>query len=184
MSLKKSYEKIVVPFFWLVLFSASSVEAFRPEGIGVRVGVDLSRHQAIDQSAFRMAGGQFDTARLILGGHLDLGSFLISKLHLVPSVDLVLEKDFKIFSLNGDMWYFFHQGPKTVGYVGGGWGTHLRRSDGFPNDTKISLNIPLGFQKKLSQNMLWFGEMKVVIADDEQDSSLRLSLGFVLGRVD
>ena len=66
--------------------------------------------------------------------------------------------------------------------------TNLRRSQDNSavsfNDTRISLNIPVGVQRKLTKGLGWFGEMKLVIADDEVDSSFRFSFGLMFGSGD
>jgi len=132
---------------------------------------------------------------------------LLPKLHFVPGADLSIrnnlqfesiqndvltsfEADLRIFVANTDFVYFFHQSPRGRGYAGGGLGIHFYRYSGAPsdapigNDTKISLNVPLGFQRKLGDGMAWFGEMKLVIADDERDSALQFSVGFAFGSME
>ena len=49
------------------------------------------------------------------------------------------------------------------------------------NETKGSLNIPIGFQRRLGTGLGWFGELKLVIADSQTDSSFRFSVGLLLG---
>ena len=74
---------------------------------------------------------------------------------------------------------------RTAGYAGVGIGVHLIQSEiQGRDDTKGSLNIPLGFQQKLSSNLLWFGELKVVIGEQSNDSSFRFSVGVALGKSD
>jgi hypothetical protein len=48
----------------------------------------------------------------------------------------------------------------------------------------VTLNIPIGFQRKLGTGLGWFGELKLVIANDERDSALQFSVGFTLGSID
>ena len=169
--------------FVALLVSVNSVEALGLKGLGIKVGVDLTQQESA------LSGTSFDTASLVIGGHLDLGSFIIPKLHLVPGIDVVIQDDLRTFSLNGDARYLFIQNEKTIGYAGAGIGVHLNRFDemilnadpNFQNNTKISVNIPLGFQRKVSRGLLWFGELKLVIADDQTDSSFRFSVGLTLG---
>jgi hypothetical protein len=160
--------------------NCNQAEAIGFEGLGVKAGVDLTRHQAVD--VMGQVGGEFDSARFAYGGYLDLGSIFTSKLHLVPGGDMILESNLKIFTMNLDAVFFFHDSESTKGYAGAGIGTHLYRAELGPNDTKISLNLPLGFQKKLGSALAWFGELKLIIADDESDSSFRFSVGFRLGK--
>ena len=163
-----------------LLMICTTADAISFEGLGVKGGVDLSRNQVVDITG--QPGGEFDSARLTFGGFLDMGSIFTSKLHLVPGGDMVVESNLKIFSGSLEAWYFFHRSEGTDAYAGVGMGTHFYRTDLQPNDTKISLNIPLGFQKKLGSALSWFGEMKLVIADDESDSSFRFSVGFRIGK--
>jgi hypothetical protein len=166
-------------------------DALGLRGLGVKVGVDLTR-----QESDEYLGYEFDSARLTLGGHVDFGSIFIPRLHLVPGFDLVIQDNMKIYSLNGDAQFIFGEG-KTVGYVGGGIGVHLRRFDiiepggqagtinvTVPEDTKVTLNIPLGFRRRVGPGLLWFGELKMMIADEEADSSFRISLGLAFGAAD
>lgn len=167
------------------LGSAGQADALGLRGIGLKVGMDLARESN------QFSGTQFDTARLMLGAHLDLGSVVIPRLHLVPGLDVIIQDELKIYSLNWDTRYLFVNSANSIGYVGGGIGVHLNRFDiAAPsggtsslnlNDTKFSLNIPIGFQKRLSKGLLWFGELKLVIADDEVDSSFRFSVGLTIG---
>ncbi len=156
------------------------------EALGVRVkaGVDLTREQQFD--TFRGFGGQFDSHRWMLGSNLDLGAFILPKLHLVPGVDLAIQENLRVYVINLDANYFFFHSPRGRGYAGIGFGTHLYRPNAEIetafNDTKISLNLPLGYQRKLGAGLLaWFGEMKLVIADDEKDSALQFSIGLNFG---
>ena len=169
--------------FLTLLVFAGSVEALSLKGLGLKVGVDLTQQENF------FGGTSFDTASLVLGGHLALGPVVIPRLHAVPGMDVVLQDNRKTFSLNGDARYLFVQNGKMIGYAGGGIGVHLNRFDpaflqanpDLKNDTKISLNIPLGFQRKVSKGLLWFGELKLVIADEQIDSSFRFSVGLTLG---
>lgn len=166
-------------------------EALGLRGLGVKVGVDLTRQESAEY-----IGYEFDSARLTFGGHVDFGSIIIPRLHLVPGVDLVIQDNMKMYSLNGDARFIFGQG-NTSGYVGGGIGVHLTRFDVLgtggqgnginltvPNDTKVTLNVPVGFRKRVGPGVLWFGELKMIIANEEADSSLRFSLGLAFGASD
>ena len=160
-----------------LLLAADGPAALGLEGFGVKVGVDLAQQQPI------YGGTQFDTARLVLGGHVDMGSFVADRVHFVPGVDFVRESQLRILSLNGDFRYFFFEGARTVGYAGGGIGAHLHRTDDpLEANTKMSVNIPIGFQSSLSKGVMWFGELKLVIADEQIDSSFRLSVGLAFGK--
>ena len=166
----------------LCIWGPQPADAFGMSGIGIKAGVNLTREQSY--TFYQGVGGQFDSHRWMLGSTLDMGSFLLPKLHFVPGVDFVVQDNLKIYVANADCVYFFHQSPKGRGYAGGGFATHFYRVSGGPNDTKISLNVPLGFQRKLGDGMAWFGEMKLVIADDEKDSALQFSVGFAFGSMD
>ena len=168
-------------------------------GLGVKAGVSLTREP---QFTYYGMGGQFDSHRWMLGSNLDLGSFILPNLHLLPGVDIAVQENLRIYVANLDVVYFFHQTPVGRAYIGGGFGTHFFRpkiaSDAIEsdtavegaedvslerpqNDTKISVNIPLGYQRKLGPVLSWFGEMKLIIADDEKDSALQFTIGFHFG---
>ncbi len=170
-------------------------------GLGVKAGVSLTREPQLN--AFYGMGGQFDSHRWMLGGNLDLGSVILPKLHLLPGMDIAVKENLRVYIVNLDVVYFFHQSPVGRAYVGGGFGTHFFRpkiaSDAIEsdtavegaedlsrdrpqNDTKISLNIPLGYRRKLGPMLAWFGEMKLTIADDEKDSALQFTIGFHFGK--
>ncbi|MCZ6635576.1 MAG: hypothetical protein O7G87_19420 [bacterium] len=174
--------------FFLLLLGvgfAGTAEALSFKELGVKAGLNLTRQQQLGFGG--QVGGQFDTARLVLGGHLVLGPFMLEKMTLVPGADVVLESNARVFSANTEFWYFFHEGANSRGYGGGGIGVHFHRFDAlangqtFPNTTKITLNVPFGYQQKLSDNMGWFAQFKLVIADDERDSALQLNLGLAFG---
>lgn len=162
-------------------------------GLRVKAGVSLTREQQFD-TIYSM-GGQFNSHRWMLGGNLDLGSVMLPKLHLLPGIDIAVQENLRVYIASLDAVYYFHQTPVGRAYVGGGFGTHFFRpkvavgavesdSEGEappPNDTKISLNIPLGYQHKLGPMLAWFGEMKLIIADDEKDSALQFTIGFHFG---
>lgn len=165
-------------------------------GLRVKAGVSLTREPQIDY--FYGMGGQFDSHRWMIGGNLDLGSVMLPKLHLLPGMDIAVQENLRVYIVNLDAVYFFHETPVGRAYVGGGFGTHFFRPktasdaiepdtvvetpvDGPQNDTKISVNIPLGYQRKLGPMLAWFGEMKLVIADDEKDSALQFTIGFHFG---
>lgn len=164
-------------------------------GVRVKAGVSLTREQQFD--TFYGMGGQFDSHRWMLGGNLDLGSLMLPKLHLLPGMDIAVQENLRVYAVNLDVVYFFHQTPVGQAYFGGGFGTHFFRHkipssvaesdtvepsvDRPQNDTKISLNVPLGYQRKLGPMLGWFGEMKLIIADDEKDSALQFTIGFHFG---
>ena len=160
---------------------APAARAIGLGGFGVRVGMDLSQDQ-VDY----VNGTQFDSARLVLGGHVDMGSVFLPKLHLVPGLDVVLQDRRKTYSINTETRYYFTHGRRVSGYAGVGLGVHLNRWDqaerdaGLRNDTKLSVNVPVGFQRGLGQGLQWFGELKMVIADDQADSSFRFSVGLLM----
>jgi hypothetical protein len=167
----------------LLLTNALPAHGLGLGGFGLRVGMDLAQKEVN-----YVSGSQFDSARLVLGGHVDLGSIFTSKLHLVPGLDVVMEDDLRIYSINTETRYYFTKGEKASGYAGGGIGVHLYRfgsgivttTGNSPDDTKFSLNIPVGFQRNIGQGLEWFGELKLVIADDEIDSSFRFTLGVLM----
>ena len=167
-----------------LILSTSDTGALGLKAVGIRVGVDLTQQSsfALQQDAYAQANS-FDSASLVLGGHLDLGAMIFPRLHLVPGMDLVLQKNLRIYSINTEAKYHFLEGGKTEGYAGGGVGIHLYRPEAAPlvAQTKVSVNIPLGFQRKMGHGLMWFGELKMVIANDQVDSSFRFSTGFALG---
>ncbi len=171
-------------------------------GLRVKAGVNLTRQQRFD--TFYGLGGQFDAHRWMLGSNLDLGAFILPKLHLVPGVDIAIKENLRVepganneertikenlrvYTANLDANYFFHQSSRGRGYAGLGFGIHFFRlkTDQEPEEvtgnTKISLNVPLGYQRKLGGGMAWFGEIKLVIADDEKDSALQFTIGLNFG---
>jgi hypothetical protein len=168
-------------------------------GLGVKAGVSLTREPQFDTIYGR--GGQFDSHRWMLGGNLDLGSVMLPKLHLLPGMDIAVQENLRVYAVSLDVVYFFHQTPVGRAYFGGGFGTHFFRPkaasdtidtiepdsaveesvDGPQNDTKISVNLPLGYRRKLGPGLSWFGEMKLIIADDERDSALQFTIGFHFG---
>ena len=165
----------------LVLALSQSTQALGLGGIGLRVGMDLAQNEVNYDT-----GTQFDSARLVLGGHVDMGSIFFPKFHLVPGMDVVLQDDLRIYSINSETRYYFTRGERASGYAGIGLGVHLYRFDlanpvagGPQNNTKLSMNIPVGFQRGLGSGLQWFGELKLVIADDEVDSSFQFSLGIL-----
>ena len=158
-------------------------EALGFGGLGASVGLDLSQSGNIPSNVTG-SGTSFNSARLAVGGYLNLGEVITANLDLVPGFDAVVESDLKIYSINTEVRYRFYQKNRAIGYAGGGIGIHLFRPDsltGSNNETKGSLNIPIGYQKQMSGGFGWFTEMKLVIADSQNDSSFRFSLGLVLG---
>ncbi len=172
--------KWVLCLVGLILFSPErDAEALGLAGLGLKVGVDLTQEKEV----IVVDGASFDTASLVLGGYLDLGEVFMEKLHLVPGVDVVLQDQQRIYSMSGDFRYYLARGGKTTGFVGLGLGTHILRSAIHgEDDTKVTLNVPLGFQRSLGGNLLWFGELKLLIGDQANDSSFRVSVGLVFGK--
>jgi hypothetical protein len=170
---------ILVCLTFLALPAKSDALGF--SGLGASVGLDLSQSGNV---AFTGTGTSFNSARVAVGGFLNLGEVITANLDLVPGFDAVIENDLRIYSINTEVRYRFYQKNKAIGYVGGGIGIHLFRPDvgtGAADETKGSLNIPIGYQKQMSGGFGWFTEMKLVIADSQSDSSFRFSLGLVLG---
>lgn len=167
----------------LILGGTRALDALSLDGANLKAGVHLTREQAVN---YYGVGGQFDSHQWMFGGSIDMGSLFLPKLHFVPGGDLLVQNNLKIIVANLDFLYFFHQSPKGRGYAGAGWGTHfIRHSDpALENDIKVGLNVPLGFQRKLGSGMGWFGEMKLIIADDERDSALQFSVGLSFGPLD
>jgi len=164
-------------------------------GANLKAGVNLTRQQSY--TFYQGVGGEFDSHQWMAGTNLDLGSVVLPELHFMPGVDVVVsknktidptsnltvEKTLKIYVINTDFVYYFHQNPRGRGYAGAGIGTHLLRPDGEEGATRVTLNVPIGFQRKLGTGLGWFGELKLVIADDEQNSALQFTLGFTLGSI-
>ena len=153
-------------------------------GIGASVGLDLTQSGVMISPTVPGTGTSFNSARLAVGGFVNLGEIVIENLDLVPGLDTVIESDLKIYVINTEARYRFYQKNKAIGYAGAGVGVHLFRPEagtGATNETKGSLNIPLGYQKQMGGGLGWFTEMKIVIADSQIDSSFRFSVGLVLG---
>ena len=173
-------------------------------GLRVKAGVSLTNEPQID--TFRGMGGEFNSFRWMLGSSLDLGAFILPKLHLVPGAELAIKKDsyvdggtngeeitvkenLRVYTVNLNANYFFHESSRGRGYGGGGLGVHFFRLKTeraadlaiVSNDTKISVNGLLGYHRKLSPLLAWFGEIKVSIADDQKDSALQFTIGFHFG---
>ncbi len=182
--MKKTSQIAAVLTFWalLVFAGANQAQAIGLDGANLKIGINLTREQTVGFGG--AIGGQFDSHQWMVGSSVDVGSLFIPKLHFVPGGDFVVQDNLKVFVANADFVYFFHQSSKGRGYAGAGFGTHFYRIDGASNDTKISLNVPLGFQRKLGSGMAWFGEMKLVIADDEHDSALQFAVGLSFGSLD
>lgn len=174
-------------FFATLLLLVLSVPAaaLGLSGIALKGGIDLSQ-QEFAVSDVQIATNQFDTGRLALAGHIDLGSLLIPDLHLVPAAAVVFENDLRIFSAFVEVRYFFHRGDKTSGYAGGGLGANVLRfrntATPVPGTEKFALSIPIGFQTRLSGSLNWIGELNVVIGEEQNDSSIRLMTGIGFGR--
>ena len=170
--------------FVLFLVFPSKGDALGFGGIGASVGLDLAQSGTSIPSSVTGSGTSFNSARFAVGGFLNLGEVFTANLDLVPGFDAVVESDRRIYSTNTGVRYKFYNKNKAIGYAGGGIGIHLFRPDvstGASNETKGSLNIPIGYQKQMSSDFGWFTEMKLVIADSQNDSSFRFSLGLVLG---
>ena len=178
-------------------------DAIGLSGANFKAGVNLTRQQSY--TFYQGVGGEFDSHQWMVGTNLDLGSVMLPKLHFMPGVDFALasvkaiapstdpnnpggttivDKTLKIYVINTDFVYFFHQNPRGRGYAGAGISTHLLRPDGEAGSTRVALNIPIGFQRKLGTGLGWFGELKLVIANDERDSALQFSVGFTLGSIE
>ena len=154
--------------------------------LGVSVGLDLTQTSALSAPAsVTGTGTNFDSARLAVGGFLNLGQIFVEHLDFVPGFDAVLQNNLKIYSINVDTRYSFYRSDSVTGYFGAGIGVHLFRPDvataRLLKETKGSLNLPIGFQRRLGNGVGWFGELKLVIADSQTDSSFRFSLGLLLG---
>ena len=185
------------------LLFPKKTEAIGLSGANIKAGVNLTREQSY--TFYQGVGGEFDSHQWVVGTNLDMGSVMLPKLHFMPGVDFalantkvivpgtnatgqtvntVVDKALKIYVINTDFVYFFHQTPRGRGYAGAGIGTHLLRPEGEAGSTRVTLNVPIGFQRKLSPGLGWFGELKLVIANDERDSALQFSVGFTLGSID
>lgn len=200
--------KQLVTFLFCAVIIATMLFPQRTEAIGlsganIKAGVNLTREQSY--TFYQGVGGEFDSHQWVVGTNLDLGSMMLPKLHFMPGVDFalantkvivpgtnamgqtvntVVDKALKIYVINTDFVYFFHQSPRGRGYAGAGIGTHLLRPEGEAGSTRVTLNVPIGFQRKLSPGLGWFGELKLVIANDERDSALQFSVGFTLGSIE
>ncbi|MCZ6635246.1 MAG: hypothetical protein O7G87_17745 [bacterium] len=164
----------------LALFLAvAPADAVGIDGMGLKVGMDLGRQQTLGFGG--TVGGEFDQVWLALGAYTDLGSAFSERFHWVSGVDLVLKDQVQIYSVSWEGWYFFGHAEGTRWYAGAGPGIHILQSNETGRDVKVTVNVPLGFQKRMGKGASWFGEMKIMIADDEADSSLRFSLGVNFG---
>jgi len=172
----------VVVAFLFASSGATTSHAIGLSGANIKGGVNLTREQSY--TFYQGVGGEFDSHQWMFGTNLDLGSIVLDNLHFMPGVDVAIQDQLRVYVINTDFVYFFHQSAKGRGYAGAGIGTHLLRPDVGGGHTKISVNVPIGFQRKLSAGLGWFGELKLVIADDEQDSALQFSVGFTLGSLD
>ena len=189
---------LVCTLLTVTMLFPQSGEAIGLSGANIKAGVNLTRQQSFNQ--LQGIGGEFDSHQWVGGTNLDLGSVVLPALHFMPGVDFAIantnviipgstgsaisvDKTVKIYIVNTDFVYFFHQNARGRGYAGAGIGTHLVRPEGEAGSTRVTLNIPLGFQRKLGTGLGWFGELKLVIADDEQNSALQFSLGFTLGSI-
>ena len=174
----------VAIFSLMLLLSPGRAEALGFGGLGASVGLDLTQSDLAIPTAVTGTGTSFNSARLAVGGFLNLGEIFTSDLDFVSGFDALIESDLKIYSINTELRYRFYQKNKAIGYAGGGIGVHLFRpqsGSGEDSETKGSLNIPIGYQKQMNGEFGWFTEMKLVIADSQNDSSFRFSVGLVLG---
>jgi hypothetical protein len=169
--------------FGLLSVFPSKVDALGFGGIGASVGLDLSQSGTMIPSSYSSSGTAFNSARFAVGGFLNMGEVITTNLDLVAGFDAVVESDLRIYSINTEVRYKFFNKNKAIGYVGAGIGIHLFRPEAETgaDETKGSLNIPIGYQKLMRSDFGWFTEMKLVIADSQNDSSFRFSLGLVLG---
>jgi hypothetical protein len=168
----------------LLLLSPGRGDALGFGGLGASVGLDLTQSDTVIPSSVTGTGTSFNSARLAVGGFLNLGEVFTANLDFVPGFDAVIESELRIYSINTEVRYRFYQKNKAIGYAGGGIGIYLIRPEpgtGADSETKGSLNIPIGYQKQMSGGFGWFTEMKLVIADSQNDSSFRFSVGLVLG---
>ena len=179
-------------------------------GLRVKAGVSLTNEPQIDTfrgmggefNSFRwMIGGNLDLGSVMLPKlYLVPGAdFAIKKESYVDrgtnGEAITVKEDLRVYTVSLDGNYFFHDSLRGRGYAGIGPGIHFFRlkidreagiagqvpvSD-LQNNTKISLNFLLGYQRKLGPMLAWFGEMKAVIADDQQDSALQFTIGFHFG---
>jgi hypothetical protein len=173
---------VVCAAFCLGLFFSKPTEAIGLSGANIKAGVNLTREQSY--TFYQGVGGEFDSHQWVAGTSLDLGSIVLPNLHFTPGIDIAVQSQLKVYVINTDFVYFFHQNAKGRGYAGAGIGTHLLRPDVGATDTQISLNVPIGFQRKLGTGLGWFGEIKLVIADDERNSALQFSVGLTLGSLE
>ena len=170
-----------------LIFAGTGTSAAGPSEFGISVGLDLTQTNSyLGQYTTSAVGGSFDSARLAFGGYAVLGQIFVPQLKLVAGGDLVVEGDYRIFSANAEARYLFAKKGRGNGYCGGGLSLHFLRptesGEGAPDsEVLFSLNLPLGFQKRLSAGMGWFGELRLVIAEEQTDSSLRLSVGLMFG---
>lgn len=172
----------------IVLFAAPGAYALGFRNLSVSVGLDLTQTEALSAPAtISGVGADFDSARLVFGSSFNGGEILAANLDLVPGLDVVFQDDLKIYSINLGLRYRFFQWEGGNAYVGASAGAHLVRPEIvtplFGNQTRGSLNIPVGFQRSLAAGLGWFGELKVIISDSQNDSSFRFNLGLVLGRI-
>lgn len=190
---------LVLGFLLCLMANPKQSHAIGLSGANIKAGVNLTRQSSYN--VFQGVGGEFDSHQWMVGTSFDLGALFLPKLHFMPGADFAIanvqvpqantngqpqfvDETLKIYVINTDFVYFFHQSAKGRGYAGAGIGTHLIRPNSGPGDTKITLNVPIGFQRKLGSGLGWFGELKLVIADDERDSALQFSVGFTLGSLE
>lgn len=146
-------------------------------GIGVRGGVGLLQQEDL------VVGGATNGPTLwMIGGYVDLGGVVSSRLRVTPGVDYGSRSGTRITSVNLEARYQVFQGPKAIVYVGMGPGINLKRRSGTGSTgrtVKGSLNVPIGLEWKLGKGAVrWTLEMKMAIADDQRDSAYRLGTGF------
>jgi len=171
----------------LLVFAAPGAALAAPSEVGISVGLDLTQTNTyMGQYTTNTVGGSFDSARLAVGGYTMLGQMFVPELRLVAGGDMVLQSDYRVFTVNAEARYLFARKGRGNGYVGGGMSVHFLRPTEAAGGTLspevlFSLNLPLGFQRRFSPAMGWFGELRLVIAEEQTDSSLRLSVGLMFG---
>ena len=121
----------------------SKGEALGFGGMGASVGLDLTQSSSLPGSVTG-SGASFNSARLAVGGFLNLGEVITANLDLVPGFDALIESELKIYSINTELRYRFHQKNNAIGYAGGGIGIHLFRPDAATGAGPARATGPLG----------------------------------------
>ena len=92
-------------------------------GLGVKAGVSLTREQQFD--TFYGMGGQFDSHRWMLGSNLDLGSFILPNLHLLPGMDIAVQENLRVYVAIWISFTFSHQNGQSTPYRWWFWNPFL-----------------------------------------------------------